>query len=184
MEQRLIDLARTMRDLGMWRFVSEEEAGAAQRKVAEGGYPFSAATDEPDGDWFHIDAEEMAEGQIRYQLQDMLPRLRELGVDLVAEMLDPDLENGDAVVVINGRRCVLWSPGDWETGLPWLTSTIRPLAVINDLLAEAGAIERVFLLRDGVVWLLDPRIVEAVAASGAITDQHTFPILPGADGWR
>ena len=58
----------------------------------------------------------------------------------------------------------------------WETATVRPLAVINDLLAEAGAIPRLFTLytggNEGIAWLLDPRIVAAIADSGLLSDRE------------
>lgn len=49
-------------------------------------------------------------------------------------------------------------------------ATVRPLAVINDLLAKAGAVPRVYTLstggNDGEAWLVDPRIVVAIAEGG------------------
>jgi hypothetical protein len=64
---------------------------------------------------------------------------------------------------------------------PWAVATVRPLAVINDLLAEAGAIPRIYTLNtggnDGEAWFLDPRIVAAIAESGLI-EEGAVPALP------
>jgi hypothetical protein len=81
---------------------------------------------------------------------------------------------GDYVVAINGRRCVVWTPADRGAQRAWEVATIRPLAVINNLLAEAGTVPRLFTLHaggnEGIAWLLDPRIVAAVADSGLVED--------------
>ena len=78
------------------------------------------------------------------------------------------------VVAVNGRRCVVWESHDWAARVAWERATVRPLAVLNDLLAEAGVVPRLFTLyaggNEGIAWLLDPRIVGAVAGSGLIPD--------------
>jgi hypothetical protein len=178
MDHRWADLARTLRSLGLWRHLSEDEANAAERKVVEVRWPFGSFGDQPGGFWFLVDGEEMAEGFVSRELADMAPSLREHGVDLhVEEVSFPsDVEEGDYVIAINGRRCVVWTPQDWVDQSAWETATVRPLAVINDLLAEAGATPRLFTLytgaNEGIAWLLDPRIVAAIAASGLLSDRE------------
>jgi hypothetical protein len=70
----------------------------------------------------------------------------------------------------------VWKPAEVAAQRAWLVATVRPLAVINDLLAEAGAVPRIFTLyagaNFGVAWLLDPRIVAAVADSGLVEDDE------------
>jgi hypothetical protein len=178
MDQRWVELARTLRDLGMWRDFSEEEAAAAERAVAEGAYPFGG-TVTPDEEaglrYFFVDGEAMAEDGVTRLLADFEPVLRAHGVELQVENVNRPrrIEVGDDyVVAINGRRCVVWTSADWDARRAWETATVRPFAVINDLLAEAGAVPRFFTLYAGsngsVVWLLNPRIVAAVAESGLV----------------
>jgi hypothetical protein len=78
----------------------------------------------------------------------MPPALRHHGVALHVEMVSwPDsVEDGDYVIAINSRRCVVWTPQDWVANGSWGVAAVRPLAVINDLLAEAGAVPRVYTL--------------------------------------
>lgn len=162
----------------MWQHLSEDDANAAQRKVVEVQWPFDAFGDEPGGFWFFVDGEEMAEGFVGRELDDMVPRLREHGVDLRIEQVNlPErVEEGDYVLAINGRHCVVWTPQDWEEQRAWETATVRPLAVINDLLTEVGATPRLFTLyaggNEGIAWLLDPRIVAAIANSGLLPDRE------------
>ena len=48
--------------------------------------------------------------------------------------------------------------------------------MVNELLAEAGATPRLFALyaggNEGIAWLLDPRIVAAIADSGLLEDRE------------
>jgi hypothetical protein len=186
MDQRWVELARTLRELGMWRDFSEEDAAAGERAVAEGAYPFggkATADEEPGSRYFFVDGEAMAEGGVRLQLAEFEDVLHAAGVELQIEDVNRPrlIEAGnDYVVAINGHRCVVWTSDDWASQRAWKAATIRPFAVINDLLAEAGAVPRLFTLNaggnDGIVWLIDPRIVDAVAASGLVRE-NGVPVL-------
>jgi hypothetical protein len=188
-DQRWVELARTLRRLGLWRHLPDAEADTAQREMVKKEWPFVGFGDEPDGHWFFSDGEKMAEGFVRGELEGLAPWLRELGVDLhVEDVARPNsVEDGPYIVSINGRRCVVCSPLDWEEHRAWKTAAVRPLGVINELLAEAGATERLFTLyaggNDGIIWLLDPRIVEAIAASG-LKPEDEVPALATADALR
>jgi hypothetical protein len=156
----------------MWERVPAEVAVAEERRVAEGGWPFRLLGDEPGDTWFFIDGEEMAEGQSPRELAELGPALRRYGIELRVEHVRRPMgvEDEDHVISINGRECVMWSPGDWVGYHAWETASVRPLAVINELLAEAGAVERLFTLHiggnDGVALLIDPRLVAAAEATG------------------
>jgi hypothetical protein len=187
MDQRYVELARKLRELGLWKDFSAEDAAAGERAVAEGAHPLGAKAilDEESGSrFFAVDGEEMAEGGVARTLQiELVPALRAHGVDLRFETVNfpASVESGDYVIAINGRQCVVWTPEDWATGRPWLVSTVRPLAVINDLLAEAGAVPRLYTLyagsNQGDAWLLDPRIAAAIADSD-LFDEESVPALP------
>ncbi|MFC7484610.1 hypothetical protein ACFQX7_37700 [Luedemannella flava] len=187
MDQRWVDLARTLRGLGLWERLSENEAAAAERMAAEVEYPFVGFGDEPGLDFFFVDGEEMAECGVDRQLRHLVPALRTCGVDLRIERVNEPVgeEEGDYTVMINGRLCVVWRPEEWAGYLSWEVATVRPLAVINDLLAEAGATKRLFTLyaggNEGIAWLLDPRIVAAIADSGLIGKDHEVPALATHD---
>ncbi|MEU4689870.1 hypothetical protein [Actinoplanes sp. NPDC023714] len=179
MDQQWVDLAGELRALGMWASLSEEQAAAAERAVANGDYPFGIDDPLEGVGWFFADGEELAEGQIRTVLAKIEPALRDHGVDVRLEVINhPSVgdDQGDYVVAINGRPCVMWSQDDWVTRRARWTATVRPFAVINDLLAEAGASARLFTLyagaEDAIGWLLDPRIVAAVADSGLIKESE------------
>jgi hypothetical protein len=178
MDQRWVELARTLRSLGLWQHLPEDGAAAAERKVVEDEYPLGSFGDEPGGTWFFVDGESMAEGGVGRVLGKMAPSLGTYGVDLQVRTVSMPVgaEEGDYVVEINGRRCVVWTPADWAAKRAWETATVRPLAVVNDLLAEAGATPRLFTLRagsdDATAWLLDPRVVAAIAGSGLLEDRE------------
>ncbi|GIE79614.1 hypothetical protein Aph02nite_55640 [Actinoplanes philippinensis] len=183
MDQRWGGLGRELRKLGMWRHLPAERAAEAEALVAEGGYPLRLSDGAQGVNWFFVDGEEMAEAGVPRELRDLMPALEAHGVAFhVDELAYPagGVEDGDYVVSINGRRCVVWTAEDWRTDQAWTVAVVRPLAVLNDLLAEARATPRLFTLyagmNDGVVWLLDPRIVDAVADSGLV-EEREIPAL-------
>jgi hypothetical protein len=167
----------------MWEHLPEDEAAAAERIVAEGNYPFVSLGEEPGLRFFFVDGEEMAERGVGRELRAMAPGLRTCGVELQIETVNcpSRVEDGDYVVAINGRRCVVWRPEDWPAQRAWEVSTVRPLAVVNDLLAEAGATKRLFTLgagaNEGIAWLLDARVVAAIVDSGLVSEAG-LPALP------
>jgi hypothetical protein len=169
----------------MWEHLSEDEAAAAERMAAEG--KLSILTDENPGlRWFFVDGESMAEGAVERVLRKMAPGLRACGVELQVETVNEPIEvqDGDYIVAINGRRCVVWRPEDWSAHRAWEVSTVRPLAVVNDLLTDVGATNRLFTLGagsdDAVAWLVDPRIVAAIVDSGLVSED-ALPVLASHD---
>jgi len=167
----------------MWRHLPDDEAAAAERMVAAGR--LSVLDGDPGLRWFFVDGEFMAEGGVEQVLRDMAPGIRTHGVELDIETVNSPIrvDDGDYVVAINGRRCLVWRPGDWVAD-PWKVSTVRPLAVVNDLLGEAGTTARLFTIGAGgneaIAWLVDPRIVAAIADSGLVS-VHALPALASHD---
>jgi len=94
-----------------------------------------------------------------------------------------DGDSGDYVVSINGEVVRLYDSDAWkskvESELPWYTSTMKPLAVLNGLLQAAGARERFFVLypggNEGTALLIDPRIVAALKAAG-LAEGNELPV--------
>ncbi|MFB9238203.1 hypothetical protein ACFFWC_22050 [Plantactinospora siamensis] len=187
MDRRWPLLARTLEDLGMWRHLPAAAAAEQAREVAAGGYPFRLLDADADVRWFFVDGEEMAEGRVPDQLRSMAPALLAHGVELRfgADRV-PSSTREDYVVTINGRPCRVWGPEDWTDYRAWETATVRPLAVVNDLLGRAGAVPRLCTLyaggNDGIAWLLDPRIVAAVERSGLLPAHEVPRLAADLDG--
>ena len=167
-------LAGALAELGMWQDLPYPQANAERQRVAAGGFPFRLLPAFRGSRWFFVDGEEMAEGEVERKLTEMAPALAALGLELSAELVrsGSPAAGGDYVVAVNGRECVVWTPEDWAGQRARETATVRPLALVNTLLAEAGVRPRFFTLyaglNEGVAWLLDPRVVDAVRDSGLI----------------
>ncbi|MFF3417906.1 hypothetical protein ACFYW9_24865 [Streptomyces sp. NPDC002698] len=173
-------MAEALNRYGLWDHLSAELRESAMTEAATGCYPldFDVLRDQVE---FFADGEELAEGGVERFLRELAPALVRYGVVLEVETVrDAD----DYTVSINGIRCVVLRPSDWESGSPWALSTVRPLAVVNQLLAAAGrSALRAHTLctggNEGIVLLMDPRAAEAMRASG-LFPEHEVPAL--ADG--
>jgi hypothetical protein len=182
-DPRWSELAQTLVDVGFWRDQPPATAQAQRCEVAAGGYPFICAVlDDVD---FDADGEDLAEGKVEDLLRRMAPALRRFGVTLRVDTVSND--DDGYIVEINGRRCVVLEADDWRHDSPWFEATVRPLAVVNDLLAAVDAPVRVFTLYTGGnearALLLDPAVVDAVRRSGLVEDRE-LPELPRAGRYR
>ncbi|MFF3920646.1 hypothetical protein ACFYZB_46130 [Streptomyces sp. NPDC001852] len=174
-------MAEALNRYGLWDHLSSVELReSAMTEVATGCYPlhFDLLFEQIE---FFADGEELAEGGVERFLRALAPALVRYGVVLEVETV-PDVD--DYIVSINGIRCMVLRPEDWEGGDPWALSTVRPLAVVNQLLAAAGrSALRAHTLyaggNEGLVFLMDPRAAEALRASG-LFPEHEVPAL--ADG--
>ncbi|MFE2580110.1 hypothetical protein [Streptomyces sp. NPDC059378] len=173
-------MAEALNRYGLWDHLSAELRESAMTEVATGCYPlhFEFLLEQIE---FFADGEELAEGGVERFLRALAPALARYGVVLEVETIrDAD----DYTVSINGIRCVVLRPEDWKDGDPWALSTVRPLAVVNQLLAAAGrSALRAHTLyaggNEGLVLLMDPRAAEAMRSSG-LFPEHEVPTL--ADG--
>jgi hypothetical protein len=179
-DRRWARLARTLLDIGFWHGVPLEQMREQYRAVAAGDYPFTCEVLADVA--FPADGEDLAEGRVEELLHAMAPVLARYGVALGVQRLSASED--EYVLDINGRRCVVLDADDWRYNAPWYEATVRPLAVVNDLLARAGSPTRVFTLyagdNGGIALLLDPAVVDAVRHAGLL-DQRDLPALPVVD---
>lgn len=157
--------------LGLWRHLPVDVQTANIAAVAYGTHPW-ATTIAPDVQFF-ADGEDLAEGAVEAFLRELAAPLDALGVDLRVETVNQP-ESGAYVVSINGNAILLWDHRSWTSDVevenPWLAATVRPLAALNALLANAGAVERFFTLyaggNEGLALLIDPAVVAELVHSG------------------
>ena len=163
MDRRRQRLAQALEELGLWRAAEPAERDAQLDAIRQGAYPLDLAV-------FHdvcfaADGDKLAEGGIEALLQSMGPALAEHGLRLKVRR-----HNGKTV--INDLHC-----GHYSTAVD---ATVRPLSLVNSLLAQAGATTRVYTLYtggpQGLAYLLDPRIVYALRMSG-LYDRRELPEL-------
>ncbi|WP_328669802.1 hypothetical protein [Streptomyces sp. NBC_00328] len=166
-------MAEALNRYGLWDHLSAELRESAMTETATGCHPlhFDLYFEQVE---FSADGEGLAEGGVERFLRELAPALVRYGVVLEVETVrDVD----DYTVSINGIRCVVLRPADWESGSPWALATVRPLTVVNQLLAAAGrSALRAHTLytggNDGLVLLMDPRAAEAMRASGLFPEDE------------
>jgi len=140
---------------------------------------------------FAADGEDLAEEFVQEWLACMASALEHYGLALTVETVASSRgeerlpHQGDYILMINGVRCQIWQGAEWDDDAeppwnPWLAATLRPLAVVNTLLADAGSAIRAHVMNaggnDGVVILIDPAIVEAMRECGQYP-QSAIPVL-------
>ena len=180
-------LAEELHRFGLWDHLPAEVRADAVADVASGGYPL-------DFDLLHerieffADGERLAEGGVEQFLGEIAPALARFGLSLQVKSVEQPylgLGHGDYVLSVNGIGCTIWNADDWSEGNTWEQATVRPLAVVNQLLASAGTSRvRAHTLyaggNEGIVLLMDPRAAEAMRASG-LCPGHKVPALATAD---
>ncbi len=155
-----LELAIRLRELGLWRDLSDDIVQANVDAVAAGGHPWS--TEMAETVQFMADGEELAEGGVEEFLEQVAPVMATHGVTLEFETRCDSPEEG-YVIDINGVPVEMWGPNAWENDSTWTTATVRPLERLNALLHEVGSELRFHSLytgaNDGIAMLIDPEIV-------------------------
>ncbi|WP_051366174.1 hypothetical protein [Hamadaea tsunoensis] len=164
-------LALALAEAGVWRSADPEERERQFAAVLSGDYPLNLPVF--DDVTFPADGEALTEGGVEKLLDAMTPALAEHGLALRVRRLRRD--EHDYVIDVNGRFCRIRTAGEQGRA-----ATVRPLAIVNDLLAAAGTPLRVFTLyaggSEGLALLLDPRVVRAMKLSG-LYDRRELPEL-------
>lgn len=133
---------------GLWDRLPEDLRVQERRHVENSGDDLRHGLDYRDRQ-FWADGEELSERGADHMFDVLAPSLAECGLALdVVTLSDPYHERpGDEeyILEINGVRCPVWTVADdLANGDRWHLSTVRPLFVINELLARVGARERVY----------------------------------------
>jgi hypothetical protein len=133
--------------------------------------------------WF-VDAENLAEGEVEVMLLEMRKSLKKCGVKLqVRTIMSPDEEDSTGYrVSINGVETEIFSyrfGSDVEMDVddPWMEATLRPLAVVNRLLEQAGTVYRLSVFEPGGVdtmVLLAPQDVLSLLPNHPELADYTF----------
>jgi len=167
MDRRRERLAQALEETGLWRSAEPAHRLAQLDEIRSGGYPLDSAVFADVR--FPANARLLAEGGVAKLLAEMAPALAEYGLRLRVRELTP------TKVEINGTACLIREEPTIE-----YAATVRPLAVVNDLLQATGARVRIFTLyagdAEGLAYLLDPRVLRALHASG-LYDRRELPEL-------
>lgn len=152
---------------GYFKLTDEDRAVEIKTMFVTGDGPFTEYPyifDEATHRIGRIDAENVAEGFAADELLNLQEPLSRLGIALeVDELAD---RGPDTLVIVNGTRYLVLSAEETAEERDWLLATQRVLAIINKLLEEGGAAERVYLLYVGelsLALLLTPPMFELLS---------------------
>ncbi|NUT36779.1 MAG: hypothetical protein HOV79_27300 [Hamadaea sp.] len=196
MDRRRERLAQALDETGLWRSADPGERREHLAAIRAGAYPLDLPIF--DDVRFPADGDRLADGGVADLLAAMAPALAEHGIVLRVRVLAHS--DRKYAVEINDRVCVIWDdtvPALIPTqragaltqpvaGAPPVghAATVRPLAVVNDLLARDTAAVRVFTLytgdAQGTAYLLDLRVIRALRACG-LFDRRELPELAAAE---
>jgi hypothetical protein len=177
-------LAADLDAAGFWADVAVADRERLRATVAAGGSPFSGLEE---AGWL-VDGEDLADGSIEQLLNEMSPALAERGVELLVETIEGPWDDGSGgyKLRINGVDVDLYrfDPAEPNTPLaedPWTDCTFRPLAVVNRLLADAGARERIAVVspgaNDGMAYLLAADAIFVLTESPVVAADDR-PVIP------
>jgi hypothetical protein len=159
-----------------------EEAGLWKRpdriKLGSGKKDFLNPEREGDQYW-HVDGENLAEGEVEGMLTEMKKSLKKCGVKLtVKTTMWPHQRNSTGYRInINGTDIVLYTndaDGNAVEDDPWMECTLRPLHAVNELLATAGSPYRIMVFEPGgpdtTVFLAPQDILQLIPTQPELAD--------------
>lgn len=177
---KLTKLLDTLEVLGFYKYADHQQVAQLKAEARASGFLF-------DGDTvrriYHADSEDLAEGYAWELLEQLIPFLRELGVQInsLSHAFDNDV---DYTMTVNNVRYLLLSVQEeqqLDMAERWRLSTERTFTVINTLLEQARSDERVFQLYGGNdchAIFLTPPMYRIIYSSGLFSPTE-LPIMIG-----
>jgi hypothetical protein len=165
--------------MGFFDAIAPDERDPAQREAAESGFPFGHdALDRQ----FMADAESLAEGGVGELLEELRQRLARVGAD--PGTVTQSFEESEYWVEVAGRRVTIWTAEEVQApgqgGVNHLCLAVqRTQLVINRLLSEAGAEERVYWTgaEDGFVYFMTPEMQRVIESRRLLTGRDLPQIV-------
>jgi hypothetical protein len=163
------DTASKLEELGFFKYARPSARAAAVKEVrSDRDAVFGVEV----GRLFHADEESLTEGGADDFLRDIAPALRRMGV---TKLRVADKEFTDRyVIAVNGEAKVIFSRAEGRREDVWGYAGARTVAIINELLAEAGSEERAYALYGGNdfhVFLLTPELRDVIASFSGKRDE-------------
>jgi hypothetical protein len=138
------ELLDELETLGFYRYTDPRLVERIQARTVESGYLY----DEAVGRTFFADAEHLAEGGVKDFINAIVPFLAKQNV-LIRSVEENFNIGGEYSVTVNGRTFVMYTQEELETAEIWELTTIRAFSMVNTLLKQAEASERLHYLYGG-----------------------------------
>jgi hypothetical protein len=151
-------LVTALDSLGFFKFTPPDKIESAKRDFERTGL---MAIFGDNGRMFHADAESLSQGGVGKFLRRIESFLTVLGA-VLARIIEHFDKDGYRVTV-NEWIYDIWL--DTDKLDPWMMSTIRTFLLVNDILAQAGAHERMYAVNSGndlVAHFLTPEMFDVI----------------------
>lgn len=140
------DVSNALEAAGLWDDLDLDERNRKKADVAAGGWPLDSGAE--GSNWWFADGEELAEGGIEEWLRSMADALQAEGVVLFVSTVHAPASSVGYTVEVNGTPIEIYS-SEGFTATAWEDATLRPLAEVNRLLADAQSLKRIGVLYAG-----------------------------------
>jgi hypothetical protein len=163
-------LAERLDSLGFFKYAEDPTAAKAEFE-RRGKDAFWRA--EHGRDVLFADAEDLAEGGIAAALNELQPKLAQMGV-LLEDDVENDFGEDRYVVRIAGREYLIHDVDTVESS--WGLAMARTFRIVNDLLEDAGSPERAYAVYEQDLWFLTPELFDAV--TDVLGESRSRPYVP------
>lgn len=185
------DLLRRLAPLGFFRYAEPGVPAALAAGLPAPG-SFSdlcvALTEYPTRRAWSADAEDLAEGGVVRWLERLAPCFARQGIAVAAtQAWEPAAP--EYVVTVNGRTFTIYSAATASLLGAWVAAAINALALVETLLIEGGATERVYAPRrefggnGSLMLLLTPALAEAINASALVSREERLLTVRELRAW-
>lgn len=168
-----------LEDLGFYAHIAPailDKVKADQRKE---GRLFTKLIEDGTGRQYRADPESLSEGGVVDFLVQILPFLESQGAHIADIHQDFSVTEKNYTVSVNGRAYVIFSESDFQhNDTIWMLSVIRTATLVQSLLDDTNATEKIYILEDGFggqdnhIVFLTPELLDAIKTSSLLIPEE------------
>jgi hypothetical protein len=167
-------LAHELQALGYFRYLTEERKQRIPKLLEQLKKDPSIYTVKVNRD-YPADEERLTECGIKTFLKDIRPVLKANGVDVTQRQIIEDCTRGGYSIHVKGKPYLIYSAEELDSDDVWGISGRRTFAMINDLLRNSDAEERIYSYYNGNdhwAWFFTPKLHALLASADFLPSDH------------